>query len=69
MNLTGYRTIIASVIAAIPALANVLGFETAPGFTEEATEIVLGIITLGGAAAAIYFRLKATLPGWFAKKD
>jgi hypothetical protein len=66
--MNGYRTIVSAVIAALPALANLLGFEVAPGFSEEATEAVMDVITVGGTIAAIYFRLKATVPGWFAKK-
>lgn len=66
--LSGSRTIISAVIAAIPSVANLFGFEAAPGFTEQATEIVMSVVTIGGALAAIIFRLKAEAPGWFAKK-
>ena len=65
----GYRTILSAVIAAIPALAGLLGFEVAPGFTEEATQTALEIITIAGAIAAVYYRLKATAPGWLVKKE
>jgi len=65
----GYRTFIGILISAVPTLATFLGFDTAPNFVGDATEIAGAIVTLIGAGVAIYGRLKAETPGWFAKKQ
>jgi len=44
-----------------------LGYHVAPGFSEQATQLLMDIVTLVGAAFALYGRLVATVPGWFAK--
>lgn len=66
--MNGYRTFIGLAIAAVPNIAALLGFDTAPGFGEQATEITEAIITIIGLGVALYGRLVATAPGWFAKK-
>jgi hypothetical protein len=66
--MNGYKTILGSLIAATPAFANLMGFDVAPGFGEEATAILMDVITIVGVAIAIYGRLVAQAPGWFAKK-
>ena len=65
---SGYKTIIGAVIAAIPSIATLFGFETSPDFTGQATEIAGAIVTLLGTVLAIYGRVVAVAPGWFAKK-
>ena len=65
--MNGYKTLIGAIIAAVPTIATLVGFETSPDFEGDATELVAGIITLAGAAFAIYGRLVATAPGWFSK--
>lgn len=67
--MTGYKTILGALIAAVPTLAALFGFDVAPGFSEEANAAVTDILTLIGAAIAIYGRLVAQTPGWLIKKD
>lgn len=56
------KTIIGVVIAALPAVAGLLGYKVSDvaAFTSGAEEAVAAIITLVGSAVAIYGRLKAT---------
>lgn len=66
--MSGYKTLLGAAIAAVPALAGLLGYDVAPGFSEQANDLISEIITVVGAVLAIYGRLVATVPGWFAKK-
>lgn len=66
--LSGYKTLIGAVIAALPSVATLFGFETSPDFTGQATEIAGAIVTLVGTAFAVYGRLVAQAPGWFSKR-
>jgi hypothetical protein len=65
--LSGFKTIIGALIAAMPALAGLFGYDVAPRFGEEATELIEDSIVLAGTIIAIYGRLVAQAPGWFAK--
>lgn len=67
--LTGYKTIIGALIAAVPAVANLLGFDVAPGFSEQANQAITDILALIGGAIAIYGRLAAQTPGWLVKRS
>lgn len=68
MNLSGYRTYIGLIVAAVPTIAGIFGFDTAANFTPEVTELFEQLLTLIGLGIAFYGRAKATVPGWFAKK-
>jgi len=67
--LTGYKTMIGAVIAATPSIAALFGYDVSESFAGEASSLVDAIITLVGAAIAVYGRLVAETPGWFAKKQ
>lgn len=67
--LNGYRTIITAIIAMSPAIAGLLGFELAPGFNENVNGYVDSIITVVSGGLAIYFRMKAEVPGLLVKKS
>lgn len=69
MNLSGYKTFLGIAIAAVPTVAQILGFETSPGFAQDATELVEQLLQIAGLALALYGRLTASSPGWFAKKS
>lgn len=56
------------IIALIPALMNLAGFETAPGFSEDAMQIVEGVLGITGVALTLYGIVKAKGPMWFQKK-
>lgn len=68
MNLSGSKTLIGILIAAIPNVAQLFGYEVAAGFSDEASQAVNEIITIIGLAFATYGRLVAQAPGWLAKK-
>ena len=67
--LSGYKTIIGIIIAAVPTVATFFGYETSSDFEGQATEMLAGLLTIGGLCFALYGRLKATVPGWFAKSS
>ena len=56
------KTIWGVVVAALPTIATMLGYKIADAsaFTANASQIVDGLLTLGGSALAIYGRIKAT---------
>lgn len=56
------------IISLIPALMNLAGFETAPGFAEDAAQIVEGIIGIVGVGLTLYGIVTAKGPMWFQKK-
>lgn len=66
--MNGYKTLVGLAIAAIPNIATMFGFDTAPSFQGDATELVSAIIQVGGLLFALYGRLVATVPGWFTRK-
>jgi len=66
--LSGYKTMIGALIAATPALANLMGYSVSGSFAGEASQLVDQIITLVGTVLAVYGRLVAQSPGWFAKQ-
>jgi hypothetical protein len=66
--LNGYKTYVGLIIAAIPNVAHLFGYETLPGFSEQAAEVVDSFITVTGLVVALYGRLVAQVPGWFAPK-
>lgn len=61
-SLFASKTLWGVVIAALPSLAKLFGYDIADvaGFTQGANEAVDGIVTLVGSALAVYGRLKAT---------
>jgi hypothetical protein len=65
--MTGYKTIIGLAIATVPTVAHLFGFTVAPGFEAQVGEILDSIVQLGGLAFALYGRIKAQGPLWFAK--
>lgn len=67
--LDGYKTYLGIIVAVAPTIASMFGYTLAPEFGEQFTAIAFDIITLGGAAWAIYGRLKAQTPGWLARKN
>jgi hypothetical protein len=54
------KTLWGALVAALPALLRLLGLETLPGFTEQASAAVGEITTLVGAGIAVYGRITAT---------
>lgn len=66
--LSGYRTFIGLFVAAIPNIATLFGYEVAPEFSQQANEFIESAITILGLLIALYGRMKATVPGWFARR-
>jgi len=65
----GWKTIIGLAIAAVPSLAALLGFNVSPDFETQALGTVDEVVTIGGLVLALYGRLVAQVPGWFAPKE
>lgn len=65
--LDGLNTLLGIAIAFAPTAATYFGYQTSPNFTGDATEILAAIVTVIGTVYAIYGRLRASSPGWFAK--
>lgn len=61
-SLLASKTLWGVLIAALPTLANALGYKIADAasFTSGATELVDAVITLVGSALAVYGRVRAT---------
>jgi Flp pilus assembly protein TadB len=66
--LDGAKTLIGVLIAALPTLATLLGYDTSPDLTGDLTEIGAGIMTIIGVGVAIYGRIVANGPMWFTKR-
>ncbi len=67
--LVGIRTILSLLVAAAPTVATMAGFDTSPDFNGDALNIIGAVITIGGAAAGIYFRIISKGPTWFTKSS
>ena len=65
--LNGYKTYLGLIVAAAPNIASLFGYDTAPGFSEQATALAVELMTILGLAVAAYGRAKAEVPGWFSK--
>jgi threonine/homoserine/homoserine lactone efflux protein len=65
-SLEGLKTIIGAVISMVTPVAILFDVAVSPEFVSEATEITVAVIGLAGSAYAIYGRLVAKYPGWFA---
>jgi hypothetical protein len=63
--LAGLKTITGILITVAPLGASLFGYDTAPNFTGEATEIAAALVTLIGAGIALYGRIVAQGPLWF----
>ncbi len=66
--LSGYKTYIGLLVAAVPTVASLFGYDTSPSFQDDFTHAAEDIVTVAGLIIALYGRLYATAPGWFAKK-
>lgn len=66
--LNGKKTYIGIAVAAAPLVAKLFGYEVAPGFDAEATEVLTQLVSAVGLLIAAFGRAKAELPGKFAKK-
>ena len=64
----GARRTACMLITLIPGLMQLLGFEVAPGFTEDATQIIEGAITIIGVGVTLWGIIAAKGPMWFQKK-
>lgn len=64
----GYKTYLGLLVAAVPTLAGLFGFDVLPTFSEQFVETAERIITVVGLGIAAYGRLVAVVPGWFAKR-
>lgn len=65
----GFNTIAGLLIALAPTLASGFGYDTSPDFTGDATEILAATVTVIAGIYALYGRITAKAPGWFAKRD
>jgi len=66
--LEGKKTYIGIIIAVVPVLAGLLGYETSATFGEDLTIVLNEIITLVGTAIAAYGRIVTTGAGLVTKK-
>lgn len=65
--MNGLKTFLGIAITVAPMVATLFGYHTSPSFTGDATEVSAAVVSLVGAALALYGRLVANTPGWFAK--
>ena len=63
----GFKTFLGIAIAFAPTVATMFGYHTSPSFTGDATQIASAVVALAGSALAVYGRLVAAAPGFFAK--
>lgn len=68
-SLSGSRTYIGLLIALIPTVANLVGYEVSATFSEDFTALAEDLIALVGIAIAFYGRAVATTQGLLVKKD
>ena len=66
--MNGFKTYIGLIIAAVPTVANLLGYDVSASFPKEAETSLVDLITLVGLAFAFYGRSVAQVPGWFSKR-
>ena len=66
--MNGAKTYLGLLIAALPTVANLLGYDVSANFSAEAEEVLTDLITLVGLAFAFYARSVATVPGWFSRR-
>lgn len=65
----GIKTLAGVLITIAPLAASLFGYDTAPSFSGDASELVAAGVTLLGSALAIYGRIKAKGPMWFQKRS
>ena len=68
MNLSGTKTYIGILVALIPTVASLMGYDTSVSFDQDATKLFEDGLTLLGLILAFYGRAVAVVPGLFAKK-
>ncbi len=66
--MSGKKTYIGIVIAMVPVIAGLFGYDVNSGWSEEATLAMDEIIVLVGGLIAAYGRTKAVVSGGFVKK-
>lgn len=64
----GAKTLIGIIITVAPMIMSMFGYDTAPDFTGNATELSMAILSSAGAILVIYGRVKAQGPMWFTKR-
>lgn len=65
--LNGFKTYLGIIVALAPTVAHLFGGHVTPAFTSQFADTADSLIQLGGMCFAMYGRLVATAPGWFAK--
>lgn len=63
----GSNTYIGLVVALAPTILSWFGYAPTPEFNSQFSSELSAILTLLGGVYAVYGRLRATTPGWFAK--
>jgi hypothetical protein len=63
----GWNTIIGILVAATPIVASFFGYHTSPNFQGDAVEIGSAVVSVIGSVYALYGRVRAAVPGWFAR--
>ncbi len=66
--MNGYKTYIGILVALIPTVANLLGYDVSDSFSGEFEKSAEDVVTIVGLVLAFYGRAVATAPGWFAKR-
>lgn len=56
------------IISLVPVVMNLAGFETSPGFADDAAQIVEIVCGIVGPLLTLYGIVKAKGPMWFQKK-
>lgn len=65
----GTNTLIGIVVALAPTVLSWFGYAPTPAFDAEFSSAFMAILTLVGGLYAAWGRLRANVPGWFAKKE
>lgn len=66
--LNGYRTYTGLLVALVPTLANLFGYDVSTTFSEDFGKILEDFLTLVGLAMAFYGRAVAEVPGFLVKR-
>ena len=66
--LNGSKTYIGLIVALLPTVAHLFGYEVTAAFSTEFSEVADQLMQLVGLGIAFYGRAAATAPGWIAKQ-
>lgn len=66
--MNGYKTYIGILVAAVPTIAHLFGYEVTESFAGQFTSLADLLVQIVGLCFAAYGRAVAESPGWLVKK-